>query len=199
VVNFGVVSGPNAGAAGSGTTNASGEASFTYAATQGLAGRGTDVIEACFTDEQGDTVCDKATKEWRDTTPPDVACIESVNPHGRTVPPAGSTTLPGPKGGQNEDGFYQLLASDLVDPNPLIFVVDTGSGARFGPFASGTNIKYTEAKGATPSQKPIGSASGQAGAVSWYITGKGDAVLFAIDASKNKGGPALCLVPPPPK
>jgi hypothetical protein len=107
--------------------------------------------------------------------------------------------LPGPKGGQNEDAFYQLLASDLVDPNPLIFVYDTGSGAVFGPFASGTNIKYTEAKGATPSQKPIGSAEGQAGAVSWHITGQGDAVLLAIDASGNVGVPALCLVPPPPK
>ena len=34
-------------------------------------------------------------------------CAESVNPHGQTTPPAGSTTLPGPNGGQNEDGFYR--------------------------------------------------------------------------------------------
>ena len=27
-------------------------------------------------------------------------CFESVNPHGATVPPAGSTTLPGPNGGR---------------------------------------------------------------------------------------------------
>ena len=25
-------------------------------------------------------------------------CTETVNPHGQNVPPAGSTTLPGPKG-----------------------------------------------------------------------------------------------------
>ena len=35
-------------------------------------------------------------------------CTETVNPHGQNVPPAGSTTLPGPNGGQNEDGFYKV-------------------------------------------------------------------------------------------
>lgn len=65
--------------------------------------------------------------------------------------------------------------------------------------ASGTNIKHTEAKGATPSQKRIGSANGQVGAVSWRIAGQADAVLFTIDASGNVGGPALRLVLPPPK
>lgn len=38
------------------------------------------------------------------------ACIEIFNPHGKTVPPAGNTTLPGPNGGQNEDGFYWVGA-----------------------------------------------------------------------------------------
>jgi len=46
--------------------------------------------------------------------PPRASCIEYVNPHGQTIPPAGSTTLPGPKGGQNEDGFYLLGATDLT-------------------------------------------------------------------------------------
>jgi hypothetical protein len=35
-------------------------------------------------------------------------CAELWNPHGKTTPPAGNTTLPGPNGGQNEDGFYQV-------------------------------------------------------------------------------------------
>ena len=38
-------------------------------------------------------------------------CTETTNPHGQNVPPAGSTTLPGPNGGQNEDGFY-LISSN---------------------------------------------------------------------------------------
>jgi hypothetical protein len=49
-------------------------------------------------------------------------CPELWNPHGQTTPPAGSTTLPGAQGGQNEDGFYQVVAcsdsSDLVCPIP---------------------------------------------------------------------------------
>lgn len=198
IVNFEVLSGPNAGASGSDMTDTNGEATFTYDATQGLAGLGTDTIEACFNDEQGDEVCDTATKDWVDTTPPVPECLETVNPHGNNIPPAGSTTLPGPKGGQNEDGFYELIATDLVDPNPQIFVVDTGSGMEFGPFVSGTKIKYTEDSDATPEQKTIGSSKGQAGAIDWHIIGNGDATLKAIDFSGNEAT-ASCLVPPPPK
>ena len=196
-VNFEVLSGPNVGASGSDITDGNGEATFTYSATQGLDGLGTDVIEACFgPDEQGDTVCDTAEKNWVDTTPPVPDCLESVNPAGKNVPPAGSTTLPGTKGGQNEDGFYKLTATDAVDPNPLIFVVDTGSGTIFGPFVSDTNIKYTQSPGAAPVQKSIG---GPNSAVAVHIKGTGDAAVFAVDASGNEAQAVSCLVPPPPK
>lgn len=63
-VNFEVISGPNVGTSGSGITGGNGEATFTYTAVQGMAGMGTDVIEACFTHPQGDEVCDQATKDW---------------------------------------------------------------------------------------------------------------------------------------
>jgi len=130
-----------------------------------------------------------------DVTPPVAACPETVNPAGKTIPPAG-TTLPGTKGGQNPDGFYQLTATDNVDPNPQVYLVDTGSGTVFGPFASGINIKYTQAKGATPKQETMGGSSS---AVAWHITGKGDAAVYAVDASGNKSTSTSCLVPPPPK
>ena len=67
------------------------------------------------------------------------SCVETVNPHGQNVPPAGSTTLPGPNGGQNEDGFY-LIGSDVGTPVTVV----TG-GVTFGPFPSGTVVKYTQA------------------------------------------------------
>lgn len=143
-----------------------------------------------------------------DREPPEVWCIETVNPHGKNIPPAGSTTLPGPKGGQNEDGFYELFAEDNKDPNPEIFVVvDIGSDnvlgtdddIKFGPFESGTKIKYTEANGAKPSIKEMGSDKGQAGAIDWHIKGQGDFVLMAIDDSGNVGSCDCCLVPPKPK
>jgi hypothetical protein len=134
-----------------------------------------------------------------DRTPPEVCCVETVNPHGKNIPPAGSTTLPGAKGGQNEDGFYELIAVDNIDPEPEIFVVDSVTGVTFGPFESGTIIKYTEANGATPSIKEMGSDKGQAGAVDWHIKGQGDMILMAIDDSGNIAECTCCLVPPKPK
>jgi len=119
-------------------------------------------------------------------------CTETTNPHGQTTPPAGSTTLPGPNGGQNEDGFYLISSNTGKD----VFVKDLGSGTIFGPFPSGTKIKYTQAPGATPSSKKIGSTTGQAGAVKYHITGTGDALVYPT-GEPNHG--ALCKVPPPPK
>lgn len=133
-----------------------------------------------------------------DTTPPELKCIETVNPHGNKVPPAGSTTLPGPKGGQNEDGFYQLLAKDNVDPAVKIWVTDVNGSGPFGPFAAGDRVKITEAPGAIPSSKPMGSVNGQAGAIVAHITLTGDAIVIATDAAGNSSKTA-CLVPPPPK
>ena len=192
LVQFEIPSGPNNGASGTCspnadcTTDASGVVSFTYTAMQGLAGLGTDTIRASFTlnDPTGETGSAEVTKVWEDTTPPVPDCLEGVNPAGK-VPQA-----------QNEDGYYNLTAIDAVDPNPEIFVVDTGSGTVFGPFASGTIIKYTEDPTATPIQKKIG---GPKSAVAWHIIGTGDAAMYAVDASGNEASAVSCLVPPPPK
>jgi hypothetical protein len=188
-VEFDITAGPNAGASGSVVTDGAGEADFTYVAAQGPAGLGTDVIQACFSDEQDDTVCDRATKEWRDTTPPVARCTATTNPSGGNVPPAGSN----PASGQNPDGFYELTATDAVDPDPQIFVRDSASSAVFGPFPSGTKIKLTQAPGATPTIKP------GPGVIDWHITLKGDALLVAVDDSGNESAPLSCRVPPPPK
>ncbi len=114
--------------------------------------------------------------------PPTVSCVKGVNPSGKNIPPA--------KGGQ--DGFYQLLAIDSLDPAPKIFVKDTGSGAIFGPFTNGTNIKYTQSS--TPDQKNIG---GPNSAVAWHITGKGDAAIYAVNLANIKSQEMACLGPPP--
>jgi len=121
-------------------------------------------------------------------------CVETTNPHGMNVPPAGLTTSPGtnPNSGQNDDGFYLLSSTDV---NAMIFVRDSGSGMVFGPYPNPVKIKYTEANGATPSAKKIGSTMGQAGAVFVHITGTGDAQVFT---SANATLTA-CVVPPPPR
>jgi hypothetical protein len=149
-------------------------------------------------------------------------CVESVNPHGQTIPPAGSTTLPGPRGGQNEDGFYRLTVFGEVEGTEIdrrgiydILVIDLGSGTQFGPYPQNTTIKYTQAPGATPGEKKIGSTNGQAGAVLTHITGTGDLQLKLVWAVGNPVGATpgelvrltdgtpiaavTCYVPPPPK
>jgi hypothetical protein len=118
-------------------------------------------------------------------------CVEYVNPHGQTIPPAGLTP-PGtnPKGGENPDGFYQIGdSSNTAD----VFVTDLGSGITFGPYPAGTVIKYTQAPGKTPSEEKIGSTTGQAGAVLVHITGTGDFQIVQGESTQT------CLVPPPPK
>jgi hypothetical protein len=77
--------------------------------------------------------------------------------------------------------------------------VDSRSGMVFGPYPSGTTIKYVEAPGATPKEKTMGSTKGQASEVTVKITATGDALVFATDASGNTSDLISCLVPPPPK
>jgi len=98
----------------------------------------------------------------------------------------------------NEDGFYELLATDAVDLNPDIYVVDSVSGTAFGPFISGTKIKYTEDSYATPESKKIGSDKGKADAIDCHIIGNGDAYVYAVDCAGNISD-EWALVPPPPK
>ncbi len=204
IVTFTITSGPNAGSSGTCTlnvdcaTDSAGNVSWTYTNT---GGGGTDTIQACFTvaTPTGQTGCDTATVRWADTTPPLAACLPGPNPHGKKIPPAGNSSLPGAKGGQNEDGFYDLMAEDLVDPNPLVYAVDQGTGFVFGPYPAGTIIKWTQAPGAEPSEKKMASTRGQAEAVDYHLKGQGDMLVYAVDASGNASDPLVCLVPPLPK
>lgn len=82
--------------------------------------------------------------------------------------------------------------------NPQIYIGTASDPMLFGPFASGIVVKFTEAPGAAPSIKEIGSTTGKAGAVTWHITLLTDPVVTAKDASGNTAS-CTCLVPPPPK
>lgn len=124
----------------------------------------------------------------RDRVAPVLGCTATTKPAGKVVPPAWTN----PQSGQNPDGFYLLSGSDNVDATVAIMVVDSVSGATFGPFAAGTKIKLVQAPGAVPSIKP------GAGVIAWMITIKGDAIITATDAADNTGT-ASCRVPPTPK
>jgi len=131
-----------------------------------------------------------------DVTPPVVWSVETANPAGKRIPPAGSTTLPGPKGGMNEDGFYQLLAKDNCDPTPMIYVGDGTTW--FGPFPSGIVVKFTEAPGRPATIQKMGSTIGNAGYVSYHIILPTDAIVVAVDKSGNWSW-EIQYVPPAPK
>ena len=152
---------------------------------------GATGVECQATDAAGNTGFGTGTITVVDTTPPDVACAEAENPGGNR--PHAGNQQPNPQG-QNQDGFYRLDASDLVDPDPAVYVRDTGSGTVFGPYASGQQIKYTEANGATPREKPLGGSSGIL-----HLIGTGDAELYAQDFSGNVSASVSCLVPPRPQ
>lgn len=196
-VDFAVL-GQNAGAAGlcspnaDCTTDASGQVSFTYTVPVTPASLGTDTIEAS-TQIAGQSTAVELTKHWIDSTPPLAQCQPSVNPHGKQVPAADKS---------NQDGFYMLMAADDVWPAEALemYLTDTASGMVFGPFAVGDTIKYTQAPGAKPGIKDMGSSSGKADAVVAHIICNGDAMLTAMDGSGNASAPAFCvLVAPPPK
>ncbi len=73
LVTFNVISGPNAGATGTDTTDANGQATFNY---QDAGGAGTDVIEASFVNQQGQTVTsNRAEKIWSSTSIPEFPTI----------------------------------------------------------------------------------------------------------------------------
>lgn len=181
-------------------TNGSGVAQFSYTVPIEPDSIGLDAISATVTID-GHTETLTVTKEWVDTTAPEAACLETVNPSGRNIPAA-----PGKGGqGQNQDGFYELIGSDDVfgTGDLEVFLVDTGSGTVFGPFPVGTTVKYTEANGITPKIQPMGANNGAGAgggtAVDFHIWGTGDASVFVVDGSGNVSASEACLVPPPPK
>ena len=193
-VTFTVAAGPNVGTSGTCSpaaclTDVNGNVTFTYNVPVAPSSLGTDTIKAIATINTASATLN-VNKVWRDTTPPKATCVAGPNPDG-TIPKA-----PGNGGqGQNQDGFYTVSATDDVwgTTSLKVFVKDGGSGFVFGPFDNPTNIKWTQAPGGQPSQKP------GAGVVKYYLKGSGDATTFAVDGSGNTATAVSCLVPPAPK
>ncbi len=95
-VTFSVTAGPNAGQTGQGTTNASGQATFTYT---GSSTAGSDTIQACFLDQQEQQHCDTASKAWVVPPPPPPPPPQAVVQQPAALPAtgrpsAGSSGLP---------------------------------------------------------------------------------------------------------
>lgn len=141
---------------------------------------GTLTCEVAFTlngEPGGAGFTQTVSIDVNDVTPPTVACEQGPNPAGQ-YPQSG-----------NPDGFFRVVASDNVDPSVEVYVDDTGSDAEFGPYASGTTFKITQAPGAVPKAEPF------VGEVDWKLRLKGDAMMTVTDAAGNTAT-ALCEVPP---
>ena len=126
--------------------------------------------------DAGDGFTQSISIDVNDVTPPSVSCDPGPNPAGQ---------MPG----STNSGFYQMFSSDNVDPAVGIYIHDLGSPAVFGPYASGSTFKLTQAPGATPSVVPF------TGAVDWKVKLNGDALLVATDAAGNTAS-VECEVPP---
>ena len=148
-------------------------------------------------DDGGGTIAHLPISLW-DTKAPKVLCEEAVNPHGDVIPGEERGKNGKQKNNQNPGGFYQIFGIDNCDPSPEIYIGTIEDPYLFGPFESGVVIKFTEAAGAEPSIKKIGSINGQAGAVTWHITLPSDPVVTVVDAAGNTDFCDRCLVPPPP-
>jgi len=145
-----------------------------------------------------DKYTDTASKPLADTTPPSITCKEATNPHGNIIP---GKKRGNDKPNLNPDGFYEVCAKD-DNGKALIYVTYDGAGDDFvpyGPFESCVIIKFTEAPGAEPSIKKIGSPpNGGATAVKWHITLPADPLIIAVDESGNEATCGSCIVPPRP-
>lgn len=140
----------------------------------------TLTCEVAFTlngEPGGDGFVQSVSVHVNDVVAPVVSCDQGPNPAGKM-----------PRGG-DPHGFFQLNATDNVDDELAIYVHDTGSDAVFGPYASGSTFKITQAPGST-AQETAG-----AGAVDWKLRLTGDAHVSVTDEAGNTGS-ATCEVPP---
>ena len=105
VVTFNVLSGPNAGKTGQGTTDATGTAPFTYTGVV----VGTDILQATVTNAAGGSIqSDQVTSTWTSSDP----CPTSSQP-----PSASGTTLSFAGQATGEFNDPLTLAAQLTDGN----------------------------------------------------------------------------------
>jgi streptogramin lyase len=141
--------------------------------------KGDTVVTCTVTDTAGLTAECTFTVTVNDTEVPTVLAVPTNNPS--------SGGAPNPSA-----GFYQLTGTDNCDV-VAVCIKDTASGTVFGPFASSTKVKLTQAPGATPSQTPM------AGDIPWHIKLRGDALVYSVDGSGNISASQLISLAPKKK
>jgi hypothetical protein len=111
-----------------------------------------------------------------DTTPPTATCTSATNPSGQNEP-------------NGSAGFFRLIGTDNRAVS-LMVIRDSGGQFVSAPFASGDQVKVTQASGATATDQRPGP-----GVLVARLTLRGDAVLRVTDSSGNVTE-VTCQVPP---
>jgi hypothetical protein len=141
IVNFTVVSGPNAGLTGSAVTDSNGHASFTYVGNS----PGTDTIQASFVNSQGVTVVsNQVTKTWTPLPGPAIIVAKQISSDNTTwidadLPPGLIVTV-----GSNV--YYRFNVTNIGNvPLSNVNLTDntyTLSGASVPSLAAGESFVY---------------------------------------------------------
>ncbi len=165
-VTFTVTAGPNAGLLGSDTTDANGEATFSYIGTA----PGLDTIEASIVINGIVYVSESVQKEWESTcTAPVAICTPSTKV-------------------SNSSRYYRALTgtSDCYPCSALTFYVgDTATPAFVaGPFACEDVVRVSKATVATVKPGKYGTAA--------IITVRGSATVWAVDPDGRVGAVVVC-------
>lgn len=86
------------------------------------------------------------------------------------------------KNGSNNDKIVTIIGADETDGAVDIYLTDSGSSQEFGPFAPGTRVQLTQAKGAAPSAKETKNDN-----VDYTVKFQDVLTIHATDAAGNKG------------
>ena len=117
------------------------------------------------------------------------SCTFTVTVNDTEAPVASCVALAPPNAVKNPLRIVsrmKLVASDNCDSDPKIYINDSASGFVAGPFHNNDKVVIARGPGLTPSQRP-----GNAGYVA-EISLKGDALIWAADASGNASPPVKC-------
>jgi len=108
-----------------------------------------------------------------DTIPPFVSCDIGINPAGKTSKGADK--------GNNEGGLFSFLAVDIEDGPVEISITDVETKQVIGSVPSGSSVKHTVSKGASPLLRTANSD------VDYQLRTKGSILLSATDEAGNTG------------
>lgn len=143
LVTFTVTDGPNTGASGACVpadckTDSSGQVSFTYTGTGGI---GTDTIQACFSDDLGNSHCATATKTWVNNPP---VCTAAAASPSLLWPPNHKLRVVEVVGVTDPDGDpVTIVITGVTQDEPLngLGDGDTSPDAAAGPSPSSVQLR----------------------------------------------------------